>query len=347
MVSKPLLSPRMKVFLFSFCAAFLMAVIPQLNLIPRSSSSIVNPQPSKVDSFKQVEPKLKLKDSNLFNLKHQSSVIPSAHAGGDYDLASAYGVVDLDSGEVLLEKNFDKTLPIASITKIMTAVIALDLADPSELITISQASSQQVPSKVMLKAGEKFTLEQLIKSAMITSANDAAFAIKDGIDQKYGGEVFVRAMNEKAKLIGMNNTNFTNPAGFDAKNHYSSVEDLSLLSHYALNNYPLIKEIATLEFDDLNIDERFYLRNWNGLLGVYPGVSGLKIGNTGKAGHTTTVVSERGDKKLLAVTLGAPGVLERDLWTAQLLDSGFEKLGFKPVRITEEQLKDKYATWRR
>lgn len=346
MVSK--LSLRVKIFLFSFCAAFLMAVLPQLNLVPKSLTTPQNSKvQEKVDSFKQVEPKLKPKEKSNFILKHQSSIIPAAYAGGDYDRASAYGVVDLDSGEVLLEKNFDKPLPIASITKIMTAIVALDLASRNDFLTVSAESAKQVPSKVMLRVGEKFTLEDLIKSAMIASANDAAFAIKDGIDQKYGGKVFIKAMNEKAKLIGLKNTNFTNPAGFDAKNHYSSVEDLSLLSHYALNNYPLIKGIAGLEFDDLNIDERFYLRNWNGLLGVYPGVSGLKIGNTGKAGHTTIVVSERDGKTLLAITLGAPGVLERDLWTAQLLNLSFEKLGLKPANINEEQLKVKYATWKR
>ncbi|MDP3733237.1 MAG: hypothetical protein Q8Q91_01730, partial [Candidatus Daviesbacteria bacterium] len=148
---------------------------------------------------------------------------------------------------------------------------------------------------------------------------------------------------------GLKNTHFTNAPGYDNREHFSSAEDLSILSVYALKNYPLIEQAAAKEIEDLTNkgqDMRFYLQNWNGLLGIYPGVSGLKIGNTQKAGYTTIVVSERGGRKLLAVVLGAPGVLERDLWAAQLLDLGFNKLvGLAPVGLSEETLRQKYASW--
>lgn len=88
------------------------------------------------------------------------------------------------------------------------------------------------------------------------------------------------------------------------------------------------------------------LYNWNGLLGVYPGVKGVKIGNTEDAGYATTVLAEREGKKILVVLLGAPGVLQRDLWPSMLLDIGFEKLGLKPIGITEDQLRAKYSTWK-
>src|SRR5690606_3687251 len=93
--------------------------------------------------------------------------------------------------------------------------------------------------------------------------------------------------------------------------------------------------------------KQFDLYNWNGLLGVYPGASGVKIGNTGDAQKTTIVTAERNGKKLLVVVLGAPGVLERDMWAAELLDLGFEKqYGMAPINVTEEQLRAKYKTWK-
>jgi serine-type D-Ala-D-Ala carboxypeptidase (penicillin-binding protein 5/6) len=156
-------------------------------------------------------------------------------------------------------------------------------------------------------------------------------------------------MNEKARFLGLKNSSFTNPQGFDNKNHYSSVEDVAILTRYALTHYPLIAQVAQKDSEELlatPTHKYHWLNNWNGLVGVYPGAEGLKIGNTGDAGHTTTVVAEREGKKLIAVLLGAPGVLERDYWTSQILDAGFDKYGIKPANITEEQLRAKYKTFK-
>jgi serine-type D-Ala-D-Ala carboxypeptidase (penicillin-binding protein 5/6) len=267
----------------------------------------------------------------------------------DFNLASsAYGLVDFDSGKVLASKNLSLSLPIASLTKIMTAVVALDLADPKEIITVSNKASNMEPTKVMLKVGEKVSLENLLKSMLIASANDSAEAIKEGVDQKYGEDIFIKAMNLKAQNLGLKNTHFENSAGLDSPDNYSSVEDLMILSHYALENYPLIVTTVSKSLEDLTSgdDKRFYLNNWNGLLGVYPGVEGIKIGNTEEAGKTTIVLSEREGRKLLAVVLGAPGVLERDLWASQLLDEGFAKMGLVRINVTEDDLKEKYASWK-
>lgn len=330
------------IFLISLTITFLMIVIPHLGI----RQNIVSPVFKKNDTFKSLEPKLQLKE-NRFQLHKE--FIPVVSAGSDYDASSAYAVSDLDSGQVIASKNLTVRLPVASLTKIMTAVVALDLVEPGEQFRISESAAMQVPTKVMLKAGEYFSLSDLLQSMLISSANDSAQAIKDGIDQKFGEDIFIRAMNEKAKILGLKNTHFTNAMGYDSPNQYSSAEDLSILSVYALKNYSLITQTASKEIEDLTKggqDMRFYLQNWNGLLGIYPGVSGLKIGNTQKAGYTTIVVSERGGRKLLTVVLGAPGVLERDLWAAQLLDLGFNKLsGLAPVNVTENALKEKYASW--
>lgn len=319
------------------------------------SASPVSPEfKQTVSAFEQLKPKLEMK-ANDFNLNSKQTMVeksffvPQAAAGAGYEGASGYALIDFDTGEVMLSKNLSEKLPIASLTKIMTAVVALDLANLDEQFKVSEKAATQVPTKVMLKSGEKYSLKDLIGSLLISSANDSAQVLREGIDAKYGEDVFVKAMNHKAKVLGLKNSHFTNPQGFDNRNHKSSVADLGVLSVYALKNYPLIAQtvsLQTLDLTDGGRDMRFYLQNWNGLLGVYPGVSGIKIGNTGKAGYTTIVLSEREGKKLLAVLLGAPGVLERDLWTAELLDAGFGKIGISPAGITEEILRQKYSSWR-
>lgn len=330
------------IFLISLIMTFLMIVIPHLGFRQKLASPVFR----RNDIFKSLEPKLQLKE-NRFQLRKE--FIPVVSAGSDYDAASAYAVLDPDSGQVISSKNLTTRLPVASLTKIMTAIVALDLAGLDERFTVSEQAASSVPTKVMLKAGEKYTLDDLLQYMLISSANDSAQAIKDGIDQKFGESVFIRAMNAKAGILGLKNTHFENAAGYDSPNHFSSVEDLSILSVYALKNYPLIARTVSREIEDLTNgghDMRFYLQNWNGLFGVYPGISGVKIGNTQKAGNCTIVLSERDGKKLIAVVLGAPGVLERDLWVSELLDLGFNKLaGLAPVNVTKNALREKYASW--
>src|SRR3989344_1419763 len=334
------------VFVINVVAAFLMTVVPHLNV----QQSWVSPLPNKVDTLQIIEPKLKQKDNN-FRLTVpgiKQNFIPIVSAGQDYEEASGFGVIDLDSGEIIASKNLDKKLPIASLTKVMTAVVALDLADLDENFTVSEKAASQIPTKVALKSGESYSLDHLIKHALISSANDSAQVIKEGIDKKYGEEAFLKAMNRKAEILGMKNSMFTNPQGFDNSNHYSTVEDLSILSHYALTNYPFIAEVVGEEIIDLTnnwADRRFYLQNWNGLLGIYPGAKGLKIGNTEGSGNCTIVFAQQNGKRILSIVLGAPGVLERDLWASQLLDLGFNRVGLDAVSVTEKQLKDKYASW--
>lgn len=332
-----------KTFFIGLFLTYLAAAIPHLWV---KNNSIVSPILKPIDALEKVKPQLETKTQS-FQLK--KTLLPTAFAEGDFEQASGYAVTDLDNGQILLEKNMSKKLPIASLTKVMTAVVALDLAQPGEKFSVSEKAASQIPTKVMLKQGEEYSLDTLLNFMLISSANDSAEVIKEGIDKKYGEGTFIKAMNFKSKLIGLKNSHFTNTKGYDGNSHYSSAGDLSMLSAYALKEYPQIREIVSKEYADLTggYDFRFYLNNWNGLLGVYPGVYGVKTGNTGQAGHTMIVVSEREGKKVLVVLLGAPGVLERDLWTAQLLNLGFEKLaGLEPVQITEEQLRNKYASWK-
>ncbi len=338
------------VFGVSMMIVFLMVVIQHLGPL---KSALVSPKLQTPTLLEDIQPKLEFR-KNLFTLKGGEAslrprLIAAANASQDYLNSAAFTVVDLNSGEVLEQKNFSKRLPIASLTKIMTAVVALDLADRDESFTVSQSSADQIPTKLGLIQGQKLTLEELLHGLMLVSANDAAQQIKEGIDQKYGGKVFIEAMNKKAKILGLKNTSFANPQGFDNKSNYSSVEDLAILTKYALENYQLIKEVVDkdYQFYPANLQHKqIDMYNWNGLLGVYPGSYGVKIGNTADAGYTTVVATSREGENLLAVLLGAPGVLERDLWTAQVLDEAFAKFGISPAGITTDRLKEKYSQWK-
>jgi len=364
---------RWKIFFLSLVIQFIMASLIHFGTqVPEALEFLylpkiqaqVSSEVTKISSPQQpsvmetIKPKLEQKP-NTFQLKNTQSWISSAYAAGEYDQASSYVVIDYNTGEVLTKKNADTPVYIASLTKIMTAIVAMDLASLEDRFTVSQRAASIIPTKIGVVAGQQLNLNELLHASMMTSANDAVQVINEGIDNQYQQEVFVKAMNAKAQVLGLKNTHFENPQGFDSQAQYSSAADLAILSHYALENYPEIKNILSKQYEFLPADsfhKQFDLYNWNGLLGVYPGVEGLKIGNTEEAGYTTVVVSTRRsenqktgiseDKNILIVLLGAPGVLERDLWASQLLDLGFEKLGLPAVNITPERLQQKYSTWK-
>lgn len=341
-----LLSPaRLKIFFITFASTFVVVCLQYLvSAIPGFISPV---SPHTVDAFDSLVPLLREKP-RTFSLKKQPTFIKSAVAATAAEDANAYAVIDLDTGSILASKNSSSEIPIASITKVMTAVVALDLAESSEYFTVTPNAARQIPTKIGVVPGQEYQLRELIDAILLTSANDAAQVIADGIDEKYGGEVFIRAMNKKARILGMEKTHFQNAQGFDASNHFSSAEDIAILTQYALTNYPLIAESVKKDYAFLpedNNHNQHDLYNWNGLIGVYPGTYGVKIGNTEAAKKTTVVAANRDGKNLLVVLLGAPGLLERDLWSSELLNTGFAKFGIKPYEVTEEALREKYATW--
>lgn len=337
-------------FFISILGTFLVGFLLLGSFIfPADTKGIVSPKSEIVDPFDKVQPKLEKKENDI-KLSRDSSLIQEVQAAGPFNDLSAYIVVDCSNGEVITEKDAVDILPIASITKIMTAVVAADLAGMDESFTVSETAPKVVPTNMGLIPGQSWTLEELLHGLLLTSSNDTAEAIKEGIDGKYGTGTFIRSMNAKAHFLGLSNTSFDNPQGYDGPENYSTTEDLAVLSLYLYKNYPDLAEIVTKAYQFYpasDTHKKADLINWNGLLGVYPGIYGLKIGNTEKAGKTTIVASEREGEKVLVVLLGAPGVLERDLWASQLLDLGFfKKFGMEPVNVTEEQLKEKYASWR-
>lgn len=339
------LSFSLKPFLISAVMVFAMV---SLQLTKTAGYSLKTPE-FKADTFNEIRPMLEKKINN-FHLKNNLFKVQPAEAAQDFDQATAFGVMDFNSGNVLMEKDGSKEVPIASLTKLMTAMVTLDLAPSGMKFTVSDKAANIQPTRMGLVSGQTWGRDELLNGLLLTSANDTAETLKEGIDQKYGDGVFVRAMNEKARFLGLKNTSFANPQGFDSSSNFSSVEDLMVLAKYALDNYPEIAQIVQKDYQFLPASsdhKQADLYNWNGLLGVYPGAEGVKIGNTDLAGVCTIVLSERSGKKVLAVVLGTPGVLQRDLWASELLDSGFTKLaGLSPVNITEAQLRQKYSTWK-
>lgn len=297
----------------------------------------------------EVIPRLQLA-KNTYTLKDERNVlIGQADAADATTNATSYIVTDFENGQILFDKNSSQKLPIASLTKIMTAIVSLDLASPNDTFTVSDDAAHITPTRLGVVPGQKMTLHELLEGLLMTSANDTAQVIRENIDSQYKASVFIQAMNEKAKFLGLSDSSFANPQGFDSPNNYSTVHDLAILTHYALKNYPLIAQIAQKSYDFLPEDgnhKQYDVPNWNGLIGVYPDTIGMKIGNTGDAGHTTIVVSKRDGHEMLAVVLGAPGLFERDMTAANLLDMGYEKaLGLSRINVTRQQLQEKYNSW--
>ena len=215
--------------------------------------------------------------------------------------------VDLTNGMVLYEKNSYDHRPIASITKLMTAVILLEENKLSDVITVSKAAADTLGSKIWLAPGEKITVENLLYAAIIHSANDAAYALAEynspNIDD------FVTKMNQKTVELGLYDSHFTNPVGFDEEGNYSSAYDLALLGRYA-HGKALIRRasvIKEMEISSTNGKLTHEIKSTNDLLGSYLKVLGLKTGTTDQAGQCLVAVIENDQgHDILTVVLDSP-----------------------------------------
>lgn len=222
-------------------------------------------------------------------------------------------LMEQDSGRVLYEQNADEKRLIASITKIMTAVVALEEGDLQAAYTVT-AEDMAEGSSMYLKPGDVLTLEELLYGLMLVSGNDAALAVAHCVA---GEETsFVAMMNETAERLGMEQSFFCNPNGLDAEGHGSSARDMAVLTAYALKNETFRRIVSTAS---ITIGER-YLANHNKLLRWYDGCIGVKTGFTKAAGRTLVSAAERDGMTLICVTLS-----DGDDWNDHmaLLDYGF------------------------
>lgn len=261
-----------------------------------------------------------------------------------------YLVYNADTGLVYYSKGTSLKTSPASFTKLLSAQVALDLIPLDTQITVRQQSLDKVPTILGLKVGEVFLAEDLLRGAIATSANDASQVLVDGATKKvdiYPAE-FIYYMNQKANLMGMNHSHFVNSDGLDEQNQYSTLEDIAILVNNVQKNYPEIMVAAKSDNQDIATSSAhgfYYLPNWNGLLGVYPGVNGLKIAYTEDAGYSTIITGVRDKMSVVAIVSGTDSYLERDRAAADLLDAAFLTKGMLPLRVSTNMLNRRYKIW--
>ncbi len=227
-----------------------------------------------------------------------------------------------DDGGVIFKKNSRLKMPMASTTKIMTCLVALEKGDLSDTVEVSPLAVGVEGSSVYLQKGDSASLSDLLYAVMLRSANDAAAAVAVHI----GGsiEAFAEMMNEKAAEIGMKDTHFTNPHGLHDEDHYTTAYDFALLGCYAIKNESFAKIVSTKEYTvSLNGDSlKKPIVNHNKLLRIYEGANGIKTGFTKTSGRCLVSSATRDGVTLVAVTFNAPSD-----WAdhAAMLDCGFSK----------------------
>lgn len=235
---------------------------------------------------------------------------------------------DLTDNKFLFQKNVSQKLPIASLTKIMTAVVALENEDLSEQITIGSRAATIGEDSMGLAAGEKFTLEEVIYGLILNSGNDAAEAI--AANSPFGRDNFVYLMNKKAEDLGLSDTHFTNPTGLEGDGRqYSTVHDLLVLTRYALANPEFAKVAATYQYSIAASTQHkeYQLYNETNLLTSYPGVKGVKTGYTDEAGMCLVTYLDYDGHQIIAILLNAEN---RRLEMKDLLDYSLKSLGVVP-----------------
>ena len=268
------------------------------------------------------------------NVKTEESkeVQVAATADPKVDITSTAAVlIEGSTGTIIFDKNKDERLKPASITKIMTLLLIFEAIDAGQIsltdeVSVSEHAASMGGSQVFLEPNETQTVDTMIKCISIASANDACVAMAELI----GGseEEFVARMNQRAKELGMLNTNFVNSCGLDTDNHYSSAYDIALMSRELITKYPEISKYATVWMDTIvhttkKGQTEFGLTNTNKLVKFYSGITGLKTGSTGLAKYCLSATAKRNDMDLIAVILAAPDTKTRFMEASKLLNYGF------------------------
>lgn len=260
--------------------------------------------------------------------------------------ALSAALIDAESGRVLYEKTGYKQMAMASTTKIMTCIIALEKGNLDDEVTVSRYAASMPDVQLNIKAGEKYRLRDLLYSLMLESHNDVSVAIAEHI----GGSVegFAALMNEKAKELGCENTNFVTPNGLDADGHYTTAVELARIAAYAIKNEDFIKitNTASYQLSELTGGRSFSLSNKDRFLYMYDGAIGVKTGFTNKAGYCFVGAVKRDGKTLISAVLGSGWPPNKNYkWkdTTLLMNHGvkdfykneifYEEKEFKPLRV--------------
>lgn len=249
-------------------------------------------------------------------------------------------LMEEDTGTILYEQNSHEALPPASVTKVMTLLLIYEgerdgKFEWTDTVQVSEHAASMGGSQVFLEEGETQTAADMTKSIAIASANDAAVAMAEFLAGSE--EAFVQEMNERAKELGMEDTNFVNACGLDTEGHVSSAYDIALMSRELMENFPEIKEYTTTWQDSIvhktrRGEETFGLTNTNKLIQWYDGATGLKTGSTGNALYCLSGTAERDGMGLIAVVMAAPDYKVRFREVMQLLDYGFANYAIEKGR---------------
>ena len=258
--------------------------------------------------------------------KNDTKSAAESEASLEVSDAKSAVLMEAETGEVIFEKESGLPLNPASVTKVMTLLLAAEAIDggniaPTDMTTVSACAASMGGSQVFLKEGEEMSVEELIKCVVIASANDAAVALAELVS---GSEaVFVARMNERAAELGMKNTNFENVTGLDdtTSNHYTSALDIAIMSAELISHEIILKYSSI--WQDTIRDGEFTLTNTNRLVRFYDGCNGLKTGSTSKAGYCVSATAKRGNMQLIAVVMGAETRDKRNEVARNLLDFGF------------------------
>ncbi|MBC2726827.1 D-alanyl-D-alanine carboxypeptidase family protein [Desulfosporosinus sp.] len=266
-----------------------------------------------------------------------SNVKPVQGVEIETDAASAI-LMDAVSGRILYEKESHKELAPASVTKIMTLLIAADAVAQEKVkltdtVTASENACKLGGSQIYLEPGETFSLEQMLIAIAVGSANDGCVAVAEHINGTH--EAFVEDMNRKAQELGLKNTHFVNAYGLPAEGHYTSAYDLAVISREALK-YPLIRKLTSIKEYDLR-EGKFKLYNTNKLLWWYPGADGLKTGWTNEARYCLASTVERNGLRLICVVMGVPQVRGHFAESMKIYNYGFAKYEFKQFAPAEQK----------
>ena len=242
--------------------------------------------------------------------------------------AKAACVIELQTGDVVYEKNSVERLPMASTTKIITCITALESCDVEDIATVSWAAAATEGSAAYIEPGYEISVLDLLYGLMLNSGNDAAVAIAEHISGSVDG--FVELMNAKAEEIGAGNTHFTNTNGLPDDEHYTTAYDLAMITRYAMQNQTFREIVSTTDFNAriINTDDVLYFKNHNKLLKDYDGCVGVKTGFTKDAGRCLVSAAERDGLTFVAVTLN-----DGDDWKDHkaMLDDAFSHYSMRKV----------------
>lgn len=244
--------------------------------------------------------------------------------------AEAASIIDVQSGRILWSHRGDEPMLIASTTKIMTAIVAIELGNLSDRVKVSTNAVGKEGSSIYLREGEEMSLHHLLYGLMLRSGNDAAVAIAEHIGGSEEG--FAMLMNQKAEELGMTHSHFVNPHGLNAEGHYASANDLAKLTAYALKN-PVFQEIVKTKVKKVPNPYEPWDRTWynkNKMLSLYEGADGVKTGYTKLAGRALVSSATRGGRQIVAVTLN-----DGNDWIdhSRMLDYGFQQ--FELVQLIQ------------